>query len=65
MRRKIDTQLRLEFQASNLALTNAYFGMYEAISRILLEHPELVNLVHADLERATTSLTDAKTASDA
>lgn len=52
MRRKIEPQLDLEFQASNLALTNGYFAKYEAISGILLEHPELVELVHRDLGSA-------------
>ena len=52
MRRKIDTQLELDFQASNLPLTNAYFAKYKAISCLLLAHPELVECAHRDLKHA-------------
>lgn len=52
MRRKRDTQGWLEFQASNLKLTNDYFAKYEAISQILDETPRLLELVHGDLEAA-------------
>lgn len=52
MRRKIEPQLELEFQASNLELTNTYFAKYEAMSKVLLDHPELVELVHRDLGSA-------------
>jgi len=52
MRRKRDTQGWLEFQPSNLKLTNEYYAKYEAISKILDETPMLLELVHRDLEAA-------------
>lgn len=52
MRRKRDTQGSLDFQPSNLQLTNEYFAKYAAISQILDETPKFLNLVHRDLERA-------------
>lgn len=52
MRRKRDTQGWLDFQPSNLQLTNQYYGRYEAISQILDETPRLLDLVHRDLEAA-------------
>ena len=52
MRTKRDTQGWLDFQPSNLKLTNDYFARYEAISKILDETPRLLELVHRDLEAA-------------
>jgi IS5 family transposase len=52
MRKKRDTQGRLEFQPSNLKLTNEYCAMYEAVSAVLDETPKLLELVHRDLEAA-------------
>jgi len=52
MRKKRDTQGWLEFQPSNLKLTNEYYARYEAISRILDKSPRLLELVHRDLEAA-------------
>ena len=52
MRRKRDTQGWLEFQPSNLKLTNEHFARYEAISEILDETPRVLELVHHDLEAA-------------
>ena len=52
MRRKRDTQGWLEFQPSNLRLTNEYYAKYEAISKLLDDSPRLLNLVHRDLEAA-------------
>ena len=52
MRRKRDTQGWLDFQPSNLKLTNDHYARYEAISQILCESPRLVDLVHRDLGRA-------------
>ena len=37
MRKKKDAQGWLEFQASNLKLTNEYYARYEAVSEILDE----------------------------
>ena len=52
MRKKRDTQGWLEFQPSNLKLTNEYYARYEAISEILDETPRVLELVHRDLEAA-------------
>jgi len=52
MRKKRDTQGWLDFQPSNLKLTQEYFGRYEGISEILDETPKLLQLVHRDLELA-------------
>jgi IS5 family transposase len=51
-RRKKDTQGRLEFQESSLAVTREYFAKYEWISQILDETPEMLDLVHKDLQEA-------------
>ena len=55
MRRKRDTQGWIDFQPSSLKLTNEYFARYEAISRILDDTPRLLDLVHADLQKALKS----------
>ena len=52
MRRMRDTQGWLEFQSSNLKLTNEYYARYEAISEILDGAPRLLELVHRDLDAA-------------
>jgi len=52
MRKKRDTQSWLEFQPSNLKLTNEYYARYERISEMLDETPRLLDLVHRDLKRA-------------
>ena len=52
MRRKRDTQGWLEFQPSNLKLTNEYYARYEAISEQLDSTPRLLDLVHCDLKAA-------------
>jgi IS5 family transposase len=52
MRKKRDTQGWLEYQPSNLKLTNEYYSRYEAISAVLDETPRLLELVHRDLEAA-------------
>lgn len=46
------TQRGLDFQPSNLRLTNRYYRKYEEISRILDDNPEIVSRAHRDLERA-------------
>lgn len=51
MRPRQDIQSRLEIPWSNLKITNEYFARYQAISRILDLNPEVLSLVHADLER--------------
>lgn len=52
MRKKKDAQRWLEFQPSNLKVTNEYYARYEAISEILDGAPRLLELVHRDLEAA-------------
>ncbi len=60
MRRKRDTQGWLEFQASNLKLTNDYFAKYEAVSEWLDEAPQILDLVHGDLKRALSAVNGAR-----
>ena len=50
MRAKVNIQAELNFQPSNLKLTNEYYRKYEEISRILDENPKLLDLVHKDLK---------------
>jgi IS5 family transposase len=52
VRRKRDTQGWLDFQPSNLSITNEYYARYEAVSRMLDEAPRILDLFHADLEAA-------------
>ncbi len=52
MRPKINSQPELDFQPSNLKLTNGYFAKYEAISKILDANSAIVDAIHRDLERA-------------
>jgi hypothetical protein len=40
LRPKINLAPELDFQPSNLKITNQYYAKYEAISRILDENPE-------------------------
>jgi IS5 family transposase len=54
MLRTINTQLELDFQASNLKITNDYFARYEAISKILDENPRILKLIHRDLKKVLT-----------
>jgi IS5 family transposase len=55
MRRKRDTQGWLEFQPSNLKLTNEHYARYLAISEMLDGTPDLLDLVHDDLRKALES----------
>ncbi len=52
MRPKIEAQSELELPTSRLALTQAYYAKYQAISRILDEAPEIVAEAHRDLAHA-------------
>ncbi len=52
MRPKINTQSELNFQPSNLEITNKYYAKYEAISAILDKNPEIVDTIHNDLAEA-------------
>lgn len=51
MRLKRNNQIEFDFQPPDLAITAEYFERYDRISRILDETPQIVNLVHEDLER--------------
>lgn len=57
MRRKINRQAELDFQPSNLQLTNEYYEKYEAVSTVLDQSPRIVDLVHRDLKDALESET--------
>ena len=52
MRTIQDTQSHFPFQLSELTLTKAYAGRYEAISEILDQTPQLLELAHRDMEKA-------------
>jgi len=49
MRRIKDNQACLDFQPSNLEITNVYGGRYEAVSAILDRTPAMLAMVHQDL----------------
>ena len=50
MRPKINLAPELDFQPSNLKITNQYYAKYEAISRILDENREIVDLAHGEFK---------------
>ena len=52
MRMKINDQTELNFQPSNLQLTNEYYGKYEAVSKVLDANPKILELAHANLKDA-------------
>ena len=51
MRMKRTIQDEFNFQPSTVKITIEYFERYEKISRILDENPEIVDLVHRDLNK--------------
>ena len=55
MRMKRNNQLELDFQPSNLKVTNEYYERYERISAILDSRPEIVGLIHKDLKKILKS----------
>jgi IS5 family transposase len=57
MRPKIKRQRELDFEPSNLKVTNAYYKKYEAVSTLLDERPEILELIHRDLKDALKSAT--------
>ena len=59
MRKKRDTQGWLEFQESNLKVTNEYYAKYESISGWLDSTPEVLDLVHRDAKSALCSVNAA------
>jgi len=52
LRPKINTQSELNFQRSNLEITNKYYAKYGAISSILDDSPGIVDTIHNDLAQA-------------
>ena len=56
MRAKRVNQRGLDFSRSHLKITNEYYARYDAVSSILDEAPELLDLVHRDLKKALKSL---------
>ena len=57
MRPKVNPQAELDFQPSNLKVTNQYYKQYQAVSRVLEENPEILGLLHEDLKDALKSAT--------
>lgn len=51
MREKINAQAQFDFQPSTLKLTNRYYAKYEAISSILDDAQEILDVVHQDLKK--------------
>ena len=49
MRAKIVIQPELNFQPSNLKITNEYYKKYKTISKLLDENKKIINLVHKDI----------------
>jgi len=58
MRMKRNNQFEFDFQppSSKLGITRQYFERYERISRILEKNPEIVDLVHGDLNELLKSV---------
>jgi IS5 family transposase len=52
LRPKINVEPELDFRPSSLKLTNQYYAKYEAISTILDDNREIIDLAHRDLEPA-------------
>lgn len=50
MREKRNNQPEFNFQPSTLAITQEFYERYEKISRILDDHPEIIDRAHKDLE---------------
>ncbi len=55
MRPKISLQSELDFQPSNLAVTNEYYEKYEAVSTVLDANHRILDLAHEDLKEALAS----------
>ena len=60
MRTRINDQPEFDFRPSNLKLTNAYYGIYQAASNVLDENPKILALVHGELKDALQSETGKK-----
>ncbi len=57
MRSKVKRQRELDFQPSNLKVTNEFYEKYEAVSTVLDAHPGILDLIHQDLKDALKSAT--------
>ena len=50
MRPRFNNQPQFQFQAApTLKITECYYGRYDRIDVILVEHPELIDLIHRDI----------------
>ena len=50
MRPRFNNQSQFHFQAApTLKITESYYGRYDRIDAILVEHPKLVDLMHRDI----------------
>ncbi len=50
MRPRFNNQPQFQFQAApTLKITESYYGKYNRIDAILVEHPELIDLIHRDI----------------
>jgi len=57
LRPKVNTQSELNFQPSNLEITNQYYRKYNAISSILDDHPGIVDAIHENLAQVLEEAT--------
>ena len=55
MRCKVNLQEALDFEPSNLKVTNEYYRRYETISRLLDETPAILDRIHRDLDLLRTA----------
>lgn len=51
MRPRIQVQRTLDYNPSNLKVTNEYYAKYEAISQVLDDSPKILGWVHQDLAK--------------
>lgn len=51
MRLKVNIQSELNFQSSNLKITNQYYAKYDSISVILNENPRIMDAIHQDIQQ--------------
>lgn len=61
MRAKIVLQPELDFQPPHLTLTKEFIAKYERISEILDRNPQIIDLVHGDIERIVDEISDEAT----
>ena len=56
MRAKHVRQRGLDFSKSHLKITNEYYARYDAVSSVLDQAPELLDLIHRDLKKTLKSV---------